>query len=397
MLNSGSLQGLKIIDLSRVLGGPFCTQILGDHGADIIKLEPPQGDETRQWGPPFRGDMSAYFEGANRNKKSAVVDLRTPEGQKILFNLLENADILIHNFKSGTLEKWGIGFEEVLSIKYPKLILCHVSGFGDDGPLGGLPGYDAVIQAITGIMSVNGNPGAGPVRMAMPIVDLGTGLYATIAILMAVYERQRSGQGQKLDISLYDCALSLVHPQASNTLMSGKAPKITGNAHPNISPYDLYKTGDGPIFLAVGNNAQFSKLCIQLENPELAEDLRFLSNDDRVVNREALKIILEDLLENHNAEALSNKLLKSGVPAGPLKSVPSSLEAPHTKFRNMVIEKNGYKGIGTPIKMSRSKSSLRQAPPRLGEHTREICKNAGISFQEIEDLITRGIVKTHQS
>ncbi|HEX5513393.1 MAG TPA: CoA transferase [Gammaproteobacteria bacterium] len=389
---SGALAGLRVVDLSRVLGGPFCTQVLADHGAEVIKLEPPQGDETREWGPPFRDGLSAYYSGANRNKQVAAVDLRRPEGREIVFNLLEGADVLVHNFKSGAMERWGMGYDEVLRERFPQLIYCHVTGFGEHGPLGGLPGYDAVVQALSGTMSINGAPDGGPVRMGTPIVDLGTGLYAVIAILMALIERNRSGLGQKLDVSLYDCCISMLHPQAANTLMSGKTPQRTGNAHPNISPYDAYRTGKGMIFLGVGNNGQFAKLCQLLGNPALAQDPRFGSNGDRVVNREELKVELEALLVAHEADALSMTLLQEGVPAGAVLDVAAALEAPHTKFREMVVSIDNYKGTGIPIKLSRTPGSVRTAPRRLGQDSREVCRKAGLSEAQIDELIRAGVV-----
>src|SRR5690349_6389745 len=234
----GALDGLKVIDLSRVLGGPYCAQMLADHGADVIKIEPPQGDEVRDWGPPFRDDAASYFVGINRNKRGLALDLAKPEGREVLMRLLEGADVLIHNFKSGTLEKWGIGYADTLAKKFPRLIYCHITGFGPDGPLGGLPGYDAAVQAVSGLMSINGTEESGPVRIGTPIVDIGTGLNAAIGILMAINDRHKTGKGQGIDVSLYDSAVSFLHPHAANYLMSGKPPKRIGNAHPNISPYD---------------------------------------------------------------------------------------------------------------------------------------------------------------
>lgn len=391
--NGGALAGIRVIDLSRVLGGPFCTQILADHGAEVLKLEPPQGDETREWGPPFRDGFSAYYSGANRNKQVAVVDLRQPQGRELLLRLLQEADVLVHNFKPGALERWGLGYDDVLRERFPRLVYCHVSGFGENGPLGGLPGYDAVVQALSGTMSINGAPESDPVRMGTPIVDLGTGMYAAIAILMALLERTRSGLGQKLDVSLYDCSISLLHPQAANALMSGQTPQRTGNAHPNISPYDAYRTGKGMIFLAVGNNAQFAKLCQLLGQPELAQDPRFGSNGDRVINREALKVELEALLAAHDPETLATQLLQEGVPAGAVQDVVSALEAPHTQFREMVVSLDGgYRGTGIPIKLSRTPGTVRTAPRRLGQDTREICRKAGLSEAQIDELIRAGVV-----
>lgn len=262
----GAVAGLKVIDLSRVLGGPYCTQILGDHGADVIKVEPPQGDETRGWGPPFQDDgTAAYYLGVNRNKRGIVLDLATSEGRDAVLKLLAGADVLVENFKIGTLEKWGLGYAEVLAPRFPKLIHCRISGFGADGPLGGLPGYDAAIQAAAGLMSVNGDGEA--MRIGVPVIDVATGLYATIGILMALHERARSGRGQSIDTTLYDSGISLLHPVLANYLMSGRTPVRTGNAHSSIVPYNNFATKKGSIFLAIGNNGQFRKLCAILASP----------------------------------------------------------------------------------------------------------------------------------
>src|ERR1700759_589645 len=212
----GALAGLKVIDLTRVLGGPYCTMILSDHGADVIKIEPPQGDEVRDWGPPFHESDASYFIGVNRNKRAIALDLGKPEGKAVLLRLLEGADVLIENFKPGSMEKWGLGYQDVLSQRFPKLIHCRISGFGADGPLGGLPGYDAILQAMTGLMSVNGDASTGPMRYGTPVVDMTTGLYSVVGILMAAYERERSGRGQFIDMTLYDCGMAVVHPQAAN-------------------------------------------------------------------------------------------------------------------------------------------------------------------------------------
>lgn len=387
----GALAGLRVIDLSRVLGGPYCTQYLGDHGADIVKIEPPQGDETRGWGP-FKDGASAYFAGINRNKRNASVDLSTPEGRDVLLKLLADADVLIHNFKSGTLERWGIGYEAFLAERFPRLIYCHVTGFGDDGPLGGLPGYDAIAQAITGCMSVNGPAESGPTRIGVPLVDIATGLNAVIAILMAVIERQRSGRGQKLDVALYDCALPFLHPQAAGALLTGQAPVRTGNRHPSIAPYEQFETASGLIFLGTGNDGQFAKLCTVLECPEIAGDPRFARNVDRVTNRVALHEVLAPMVRRHQAEDLSLRLLRNGVPAGSVLDVPAVLAAPHTKHRHMVAELPGYRGVGIPVKLSRTPGSVRTAPGAFGEKTREICREAGLTDAQIDDLVARGIL-----
>lgn len=252
----GALAGIKIVDCTRVLGGPYCTQILADHGAEVIKVEPPQGDEVRDWGPPFKDGLSAYFSGVNRNKRSISLDLTSERGRAVLLRLLAGADILIENYKAGTLESWNIGYETVLSAQFPGLVYCRITGFGADGPLGGLPGYDAAVQAWAGLISINGSEESGAMRLGIPIVDLGTGLYAAFGILAALQERSRSGRGQMVEATLFACGFALQHPHAANFFMSGDPPRLTGNAHPNISPYDLFSTRGRPLFLAVGNDRQ---------------------------------------------------------------------------------------------------------------------------------------------
>ena len=387
----GALDGLKIIDLTRVLGGPYCAQILADHGADVVKLEPPQGDEVRDWGPPFKDGLSAYFSGVNRNKRSLGLDLRQPEGREVLMTLLEGADVLMENFKPGSLEKWGIGYHDVLSKKFPKLVHCQISGFGGNGPFGGLPGYDAAIQAWNGLLSVNGEPGSTGVRLGIPLVDLGTGLYAAIGILSALYERQHSGLGQYIEATLFDCGWALQHPHAPNFFQSGNAPKLTGNGHPNIYPYDLFPTKGRPIFLAVGNDGQFRRLMQKLGRPEIADDPRFLHNPDRSVNRAELAAILEPLCAEHDGLELATDLLKNGVPAGAALAVPDVAEHPHTLAREMVVEKDGYQGTGIPVKLSRTPGSVRSIPPNFGEHGREILREAGLDEDAIDKLYAAGI------
>jgi crotonobetainyl-CoA:carnitine CoA-transferase CaiB-like acyl-CoA transferase len=389
--SSGALAGIKVIDLTRVLGGPYCTQMLGDHGAEIIKVEPPQGDETRTWGPPFHGDAASYFIGVNRNKRGIVLDLSKPQGREVLFRLLDGADVLIENFKTGTLEKWGMGYEDVLKARFPHLIHCRVSGFGADGPLGGYPGYDAVVQGMAGLMSVNGEPDGAPVRVGVPVVDLATGMNATIAILMAVIERTRSGKGQFVEATLYDSAIALLHPHLANFFLNGKPPVRTGNAHSNVSPYDQFRTGTKRIFLGIGNDRQFARLCAEIGHPELATDPRFKSNGDRVTNRAALRVVLEAALATVDGEALTTKLLEQGVPAGPVLEVPDVAAHPHTRHRLMVVEKDGYRGTGNPIKLSRTPASVRRLPPQFGAATREVLGEAGYSASEIEALIAAGV------
>lgn len=388
--SAGALAGIRVIDLSRVLAGPLCTQYLGDHGAEVIKIEPPRGDETRSWGP-FGSHGSAYYSGVNRNKRSAALDLSQVDGQNVLLRLLSQADVLIHNFKPGTLERWGIGYDAVLSERFPRLVYCQVSGFGEDGPLGGLPGYDSVVQAMAGCMSVNGQADGEPTRVGMSLVDIGTALNAVIAITMALFERERSGLGQKLDISLYDCALTYLHPHAAGLLQAGIAPKRTGNEHPSIAPYEQFHTAAGPIFLGVGNDGQFSTVCTILNCPELPSDERFTTNALRVRNRAALHALLQPILLKHGAQELSQTLLAHGVPAGPVLSVEEVLAAPHTTHRCMVVEETDYKALGIPIKLSRTPGAVRTTPQPFGAETRAICRMAGLEDIEIDTLIEKRV------
>lgn len=367
---AGALAGCRIIDLSRVLGGPYCTQVLADHGADVLKIEPPSGDETRGWGPPFAqgvgGDTAAYFVGVNRNKQGLTLDLSQEAGRTFLRGLLAEADVLVENFKPGTMEKWGLGYD-TLKDDFPRLIHCRVSGFGADGPLGGLPGYDACAQAMCGLMSVNGDAEGEPTRVGLPVVDMVTGLNATVAILLALNERVRSGLGQFLDITLYDCAVSLLHPHAPNYFYGGKVPGRSGNAHPNIAPYETFATAQGTLFLAVGNQRQFATLCATLGAPALAEDERYASNAARLAHRAALHEALTALLADKEAAGFAEVLLARGVPAAAVQDVAEVLAHPHTRHRGMVIEHGDYLGIGSPIKLSRTPATLRRLPPALGE------------------------------
>jgi crotonobetainyl-CoA:carnitine CoA-transferase CaiB-like acyl-CoA transferase len=389
---SGSLDGLKVVDLSRVLGGPYCTQILGDHGADIIKIEPPLGDETRHWGKSFEDKDSSYFIGVNRNKRSMGLDLSCPEGQEILFRFLEGADILVDNFKTGTMEKWGLGYKDVLEKRFPRLIHCTISGFGSDGPFGGFPGYDAIAQAMVGMMSVNGDEASGPTRVGIPVVDLATGLYAVIGILMALQERARSGLGQHVETSLFDSGLAIMHPHIANFQYSGDVPGLSGSAHPNISPYDKFESRTGPIFLGAGNDKAFRRLCTELGSAELAKDPRFLTNVDRITHRSELTEALNELLADKDGEELSMRLLKIGLTAGPVWTTEQAINHEHTKHRGMLVEKDWYKGTGTPIKLSRTEGSVRTVPPKFGQDSRELLREKGFSVDEIEQLLSEDVV-----
>jgi crotonobetainyl-CoA:carnitine CoA-transferase CaiB-like acyl-CoA transferase len=388
----GALAGIKVIDLTRVLGGPYCTMILSDHGAEVIKIEPPQGDEVRDWGPPFHDGDASYFIGINRNKQAISLDIGKPAGRDVLLRLLEGADVLTENFKPGSMEKWGLGYHEVLSQRFPSLIHCRISGFGGDGPLGGLPGYDAILQAMTGLMSVNGDANTGPMRLGTAIVDMGTGLYSAIGILMALHERKQSGRGQYLDMTLYDCGMALLHPQAANYFLNGKRPSGTGNPHPNLVPYDKYPTRTCEIFIASGNNGQFRKLCELIGRPELADDPRFANNGERNVNRHALGAELAAAFAQQDGNELANRLIRNGVPAGPVLPVDEATAAPHTEHREMVTELDWYKGLGTPIKLSRTPGGTRRPPPRFGQDGAAVLAQHGYSQAEIAALQRDGVL-----
>ena len=393
-----ALNGIKVLDLTRVLGGPYATQILADHGAEVIKVESKIGDEVRGWGPPFINDMASYFINVNRNKKSIAIDLTKQEGKDLIIELLKSSDVLIENFKTGTMEKWGLGYEEVLKDQFPKLIHCRISGFGAEGPLGGAPGYDAIVQAMTGMMSINGQPNSGDVRIGAPVVDMGTGLYSTIGILMALQERHKSGLGQYIDMALYDSALSLMHPHNANYFLSGKPGKATGNSHPNIAPYDKFKTATNEIFMGIGNDAGFARLCKALKLDHLIDDKRFLTNGDRVKNRLDLTKYLEDKLSNVDGNEFSEKLLSAGIPAGPVRNIEEALNHPQTAQREMTISKDDYKGVSSPIKFSRSKSvGVKHKPPFIGQHTKEILKDAGYKDDAIEEMLSSQIIFQNKS
>ncbi|MCX4177754.1 MULTISPECIES: CaiB/BaiF CoA transferase family protein [Paraburkholderia] len=386
----GALQGLKVLDLSRVLAGPYAGQILADHGADVIKVEPPQGDETRELGPPFVDESAAYFHGLNRNKRAISLDLSLSRGREVLLDMLASADVLIENFLSGTMRKWGIGYEETLAERFPQLIYCRISGYGEQGPLSDLPGYDAVLQAFCGLMSVNGHANTGPTRVGVPIVDAATGLSSVIGILLALAERNRSGRGQLVATSLFDTALGLLHPHPSNWFASGNAPKLTGNAHPNISPYDTYHACNGVVFIGVVNDAQFRRFCGMLGRHDLIDDPRFATNRARVENRDTLREEIEHMLCDFDATVLCERLTGVGVSASKVNSVEDVLQHPHTRARGMVVELPGYRGIGPTVQLSRTPARVRTVPPTFAADLDTVMAEVGYRPEEVEIFIQAG-------
>ncbi|SPU49652.1 CaiB/BaiF CoA transferase family protein [Bordetella trematum] len=386
--STGSLAGIRVIDASRVLGGPFCGQILADHGADVIKIEPPMGDETRGWGPPFVGDAASYFIGVNRNKRDVSIDMTQQAGQELLLRMLEGADVFLENFKIGTLEKWGLS-SEMLREKFPRLIHCRVSGFGADGPYGSQPGYDAAVQAMTGLMSVNGEEGGKPLRMGVPIIDLVTGMNAVIGILLALQERAKSDKGQFVEATLYDSGVSMLHPQLPNFYLNGKVPQRSGNRHPNICPYDAFETRTVPLFLAVGNNRQFVTMCKVLGRPEMGEDPRFATNALRNQHRDELRDELVALLGERDGVQVSKELVAAGVPCGPVRTIDQVVEDPHTHHRGMVVDIDDYRGTGAPVKLSRTPASYRSRPPSFAQHTDEVLAELGINPEDYAAVLPR--------
>ncbi len=362
------LAGLKVVELARVLAGPWIGQALADLGAEVIKIESPDGDDTRGWGPPFverDGDKTAaYFYSANRGKASIVADFRTEDGQERVRAQVKDADILIENFKVGGLAKYGLDYHS-LSALNPRLIYCSITGFGQNGPYAARPGYDFLIQGMSGLMSITGEPDGQPQKVGVAITDIVTGLYGTIGILAAVEQRHRTGRGQHLDMSLLDCATAVLANQAMNYLATGNSPNRLGNRHPNIAPYQVIATADGYIIIAVGNDAQFRRLCEVLGLTELPGDVRFTSNQARVTNHDALTRLLEPAFGSQASEDVLAALEKAGVPAGPINSIAEALADPQIRHRELEISPEGVKGIRSPWVFSDAELSLEKTAPKL--------------------------------
>ena len=362
------LSGLKVVELARILAGPWIGQSLADLGAEVIKVEAPQGDDTRGWGPPFierDGDKTAaYFYAANRGKQSVVADFRTPEGQQKVRDLIADADILVENFKVGGLKKYGLDYDSLAELN-PRLIYCSITGFGQDGPYAKRAGYDFLIQGMSGLMSITGEPDRQPQKVGVAVTDVVTGLYGTIGILAAVEQRHRTGKGQHIDMSLLDCATALLANQAMNYLATGSSPMRKGNDHPNIAPYQAAPTADGHIILAVGNDGQFQRFCQVIDRPDLAQDPRYGSNQLRVENRVTLTAEIEKALASWTSADLLAALEAATVPAGPINSIGQAFDDPQIQARGMVIDPEGVKGVRGPWKFSDAELALDRSAPTL--------------------------------
>ncbi|MGB3246812.1 MAG: CaiB/BaiF CoA-transferase family protein [Sulfitobacter sp.] len=364
------LAGLKVIELARVLAGPWAGQTLSDLGCEVIKVESPAGDDTRQWGPPFvtrDDDVSAsYFHSTNRGKASVIVDFRTAEGVAKLKSLLADADILIENFKTGGLAKYGLDYES-LRAEFPKLIYCSITGFGHTGPYAKRAGYDFIIQGMSGLMSVTGEPDRQPQKSGMAITDILTGVYATTAILAAVHQRSQTGQGQQIDMALLDCAVSIMGNQAMNYMTTGKAPGRMGNAHPNLTPYEVFSTSDGHLIIATGNDGQFQRLCRLLGLEEMADAAEFAKNADRVANRPKMIRRLNAATVLRTREDLLASCEAHNVPAGPINDLADVMADPQVVARKMQIDLDGVPGLRSPFRFSDAELALHRPAPKLGE------------------------------
>jgi succinate---hydroxymethylglutarate CoA-transferase len=398
MSEDGPLAGIRVLDLTRILAGPLCTMMLGDMGADVIKVEPPEtGDDTRTWGPPFLASDAVYFLGVNRNKRSLTLNMAVPAGQKILAGLIEKADVLIDNFKLGTLEKWS--FTDAWFERHaPRLVRCSITGYGSSGPKAALPGYDFILQAESGLMSICGEPEGKPTKYGVAIVDVCTGMLASNSILAALNARERTGKGQKVELSLYETSLAMLVNVAASYLAAGRNAGRFGNGHPSIVPYTSYQTADAMIALGVGNERQFARLADVLGRAEWAKDARFASNRARVENRTVIDGLISEALSHDKADAWLAKLKAVGIPCGKINSVAEALEDAQTAARNMIetIEHptvGALKMLGIPFKFSDTACSVRRPPPTLGQHSEEILSGElGLDDKAIADLRRQKVI-----
>ncbi|KQX91201.1 CaiB/BaiF CoA transferase family protein [Variovorax sp. Root473] len=406
-----ALDGIKVLDLSRVLAGPWCTQILADLGADVVKIERPGvGDDTRTWGPPFvkdanghDTDQASYFTSCNRNKRSVTIDMATPKGQALLQQMAAQADIVVENFKTGGLKQYGLD-QESLRVANPRLIYCSVTGFGHDGPYAERAGYDLMIQAMTGMMSItgrpDGEPGGGPLRVGVALTDLFTGVYASTAILAALQVRDRTGEGQHIDMALLDVGMAILANQASAFLNTGKAPGRQGNTHPSLAPYQDFPTQDGSMLLAIGNNGQFARFCEAAGHAEWAADERFATNTLRVKHRGVLIPMMEDLTRTRTTADWVALLEDKAVPCGPINDIAQAFDDAQVKARGLAVTLPrdagdgiaSITGVASPLRLTATPPVLRRAPPALGQHTQEVLAEMGVDATRFEALRAAGVV-----
>jgi crotonobetainyl-CoA:carnitine CoA-transferase CaiB-like acyl-CoA transferase len=405
-MSGRALEGIKVLDLSRVLAGPWSTQILADFGADVLKVElPGKGDDTRAWGPPFfqledgsdDPQESAYYLCANRNKRSAAIDMAKPEGAALIRRLAAEADILVENFKVGGLGKYGLDYAAIAAIN-PRIVYCSITGFGQTGPYKDRGGYDFVAQGMGGFMSITGEEHGGPLRAGVAIADLSTGMYATVSIMMALRHAERTGEGQQIDISLLDTQIAMLANQASNWLVGGVNPGRLGNRHPTVVPYKTYEVADGIMIIAIGNNGQFRTFCQEMGVGEWADDPKFVSSPQRLIHREELEQMIQDLVRPHDSTALIARLVAVGVPAGPVNTISDVFADPFVEARGTVqriARKDGLEvpGVAFPGKLSATPADYRLAPPKVGEQSREVLGDwLALDDAELEALEAAGVV-----
>ena len=388
------LEGIKVLDLSRVLAGPWCTQLLADLGAEVIKIERPgTGDDTRHWGPPWHGEdderVAAYFLSCNRGKKSAAIDFARPEGAELVRKLAAQADVLVENFKVGGLAKFGLDAATLRAVN-PGLVYASITGFGQDGPYADRAGYDFIIQGMGGMMSItglpDGEPGGGPMRAGVAVADLFTGMYASVAILAALYRRERTGEGGHLDHALLDTQLAMLANQAENALISGEDPPRQGNTHPNIVPYQPFEAADQPIIIAVGNDRQFGRLAEICGHREWASDPRFATNEARVMHRSQIVALVSEAIRAKRAAEWLDQLEAAGIPAGPINSITQALAGVQAQHRRMIRTIAGIPLVGSPMRLDGERADSDLPPPALGEHTQEVLATLGLEAQDVDRL-----------
>ncbi len=401
----GPLEGIRILDLSRAMAGPYCTMMLGDLGAEVIKVERPgRGDESRGWGPPFVGPSddnptgeSAYFLSVNRNKRSITVNLKSSEGQEVIQRLTSLCDVLVENFRTGVLEKLGMGYEDIKKLN-PSMVYCSISGYGRTGPYAERPGYDVMIQAEGGMMGITGPVEGPPSRVGVPIVDITSGMVAATSILAALRARDQTNEGQLIDVSLFDTQAALLTNVASSYLIGGTDPLRTGNDHPNLAPYGAFRAKDGWLVLGVANEPQWETFCAVIDRPDLREDVRFKTNGDRVVHRVELGEILSEVIATRPASEWLSDLRNAGLPCGPINDVAAVFDHPQVQPREMVLEVEHPKAgpihlTGFPYKLTQTPAELRHPPPLLGEHTEDVLTEMlGYSIEQVAQFQERGVI-----